>query len=379
MFSVKEKKKKQHTDARFSLDSKHNEIVNQFKKDKKNLSNFKKELREKEIKYEELFFIDSLDTAKIEEKNKLTKEIASLKDKIDRVENNTDVNNYYLKTSPLLFAYYNNEESKEENLNVIDFFNKKQPINSSENIDKDLKRTEILDKFLKIVDPVNINTHKNETNNICNKCHVEKKIIPAEGIMVCVNCGETKSILIDSDKPNYRDPPPEVNYFCYKRINHFNEWLSQFQAKESTQIPDEVLDLILVEIKKERIHNMADLTSKKIREYLKRLKLNKYYEHVAHIINRLNGLPPPVISQETEEKLRTMFKEIQGPFLKYCPKERKNFLSYSYVLHKFCQLLGLDELLPCFNLLKSREKLHQQDIIWKKICKDLGWGYIKSI
>jgi hypothetical protein len=74
-----------------------------------------------------------------------------------------------------------------------------------------------------------------------------------------------------------------------------------------------------------------------------------------------------------------MFKEIQGPFLKHCPKNRKNFLSYSYVLFKFCQLLDKDEFLPHFSLLKSREKLHVQDQIWKKICVDVNWEFIQSI
>ena len=61
------------------------------------------------------------------------------------------------------------------------------------------------------------------------------------------------------------------------------------------------------------------------------------------------------MDRHTEEKLRMMFKEIQGPFMKHCPKTRKNFLSYSYVLHKFVQLLELDSFLPCFTLLKSRK------------------------
>jgi len=47
---------------------------------------------------------------------------------------------------------------------------------------------------------------------------------------------------------------------------------------------------------------MALLSNKKIREYLKKLKLNKYYEHVPHIINRLNGLPPPIMKREIERK-----------------------------------------------------------------------------
>ena len=170
-----------------------------------------------------------------------------------------------------------------------------------------------------------------------------------------------------------------MSYFAYKRINHFNEWLAQFQAKESTEIPKEVFDKILVEIKKERITNMVKITQTKLRKILKKLKLNKYYEHVPHIINRLNGVQAPVMDRHTEEKLRMMFKEIQGPFMKHCPKTRKNFLSYSYVLHKFVQLLELDSFLPCFTLLKSREKLHQQDVIWQKICKDLKWEYIKSL
>ena len=82
---------------------------------------------------------------------------------------------------------------------------------------------------------------------------------------------------------------------------------------------------------------------------------------------------------EIEEELRRMFKEIQVPFYKFCPKNRKNFLSYSYVLHKFVQLLGLDEFKECFILLKSREKLHQQDQIWKQICNHLNWEYYPSI
>ena len=116
-----------------------------------------------------------------------------------------------------------------------------------------------------------------------------------------------------------------------------------------------------------------------MREILKKLKYNKYYEHIPHIINIINGKRAPVLTRQYEEQLRMMFKEIQTPFMKHCPDNRKNFLSYAYVLHKFCQLLELDDLLPYFPLLKSREKLLQQDKIWKLICKDLNWQYIPSI
>jgi hypothetical protein len=158
-----------------------------------------------------------------------------------------------------------------------------------------------------------------------------------------------------------------------------NEWISQIQGKEQTDINPDIYDAILVEIKKQQISNMADLTPSKVKEILKKLKMNKYYEHIPHIINKLNGLPISHFEPDLEEKLRTMFKLIQPPFLKYAPPNRKNFLSYSYALHKMSQLLGRDEYLTNFPLLKSREKLFQQDEIWKKICRDLNWTFYPSL
>jgi len=111
---------------------------------------------------------------------------------------------------------------------------------------------------------------------------------------------------------------------------------------------------------------------------LKKLKYNKYYEHIPHLINVLSGKKAPTLTRSSEEMLRSLFKEIQIPFMNNCPISRKNFLSYSYVLHKFCELLEYDHLIPFFPLLKSREKLQQQDQIWEKICKDLKWQYIPS-
>ncbi len=92
-----------------------------------------------------------------------------------------------------------------------------------------------------------------------------------------------------------------------------NEILNQFQAKESTVIPDDVMNEVILEIRKRRISNIAELNEDDIREILKKLGRSKYYEHSAHILSRLNGNPPPTITPEIEEKIRTMFQEIQAP------------------------------------------------------------------
>ena len=245
-----------------------------------------------------------------------------------------------------------------------------------------LRRDKLLEEYLLKIHPEHARGNsaiQYDSYGECAECDQEMIFSANEALFTCTNCGNQQFILVDSDKPSYKDPPREISYYAYKRINHFNEWLAQFQAKETTEIPQEIFELIQTELKKERIIDTAKLKPSKLREILKKLKLSKYYEHVAHIMNRLNGVQAPVLSREVEDKLRFMFREIQPSFIKHCPKGRSNFLSYSYVLYKFCQLLELDEFLPCFPLLKSREKLYMQDKIWQCICEDMGWEFIKSI
>jgi hypothetical protein len=213
----------------------------------------------------------------------------------------------------------------------------------------------------------------------CITCNIAREEISSEGILVCPLCGSEEYALVVSDFPSFRDPPKERNNYAYKKINHLNEILNQFQAKESTVIPEEVINEVVLEIRKRRINNIADLTEEDIRQILKKLNRSKYYEHRAHILSRLNGNPPPTITPEIEEKIRTMFQDIQAPFLLYCPNDRTNFLSYSYILYKFFELLELDEYKIYFPLLKSRDRLIAHDTIWKKICDYLNWEFIRSV
>lgn len=217
----------------------------------------------------------------------------------------------------------------------------------------------------------------------CAACNVSCLFIPRESELVCPECGVTKSYMEMSEHNITYDQEVQqnsiVNYFAYKRLNHFTEWLNSLQAKENTEIPPEVLEAVRAEFKKERASKRADIKPTKVRAFLKKLKLNKYYEHTHSICNALNGVPAPKLPQYLEDRLKHMFGEIQEPFEKHCPSTRKNFLSYSYVLYKFCELLGEDEVGAMFPLLKSPEKLYQQDSIWKNICRELGWEFIRSI
>lgn len=244
-----------------------------------------------------------------------------------------------------------------------------------------MDKRKIYDEYMKIIDPNYVPVYEDEFElfDICTSCHSEMVLNHNAGMLNCNNCGMTERIIVDSDKQSHKEPPKEMTSFSYKRINHLNEILSQFQAKETTEIPELVYDKILLELKKERIENMALLTKDKLREILKKIDETDYYEHIPYIINQLNGLPPPVISPEVEEIIRGLFLQAQHPFNTHCPDARKNFLTYGYTLYKLFELLELDDYLSNFKFLKDRKKLYEQEQIWKKICHELKWEFIPSI
>jgi hypothetical protein len=295
--------------------------------------------------------------------------------------NEEEKTEYYLENGLLLDQYYSKSNGKSvkttDNTNVLSYFQTKEP--DEVIITEKLTDKGIIDFYMSNIDDTYVLNNEIFMSDRCKLCSNNMSFGLVDSELVCEKCGYTEPIIINSEKSSYKDPPREVSYFAYKRINHFNEWLAQFQAKESTEISEDIYKNIFDEINKNVNLDVQKIKPKQMKTILKKLGYNKYYEHIPHIINVMSGKKAPSLSRKEEEQLRTLFKEIQIPFSNNCPASRKNFLSYSYVLHKFCELLEYDYLLPYFPLLKSREKLLQQDQIWKLICKDLNWQFIESI
>jgi len=339
-------------------------------------------------------------------RGQLENQFVRLEEELAEKQNQDRLYDYLLDTGDLLFDYYDIQEKISKGaIGAISQRSKRKPgdvlsaLETAASLDtgteqvepagselqkpseKGLSRDSLLEKYLLKINPdyVKKSNELDDMSGECVECGTDMMFSQNEAMLYCAECGLTEFILIDSDRPSYKDPPRESSYYAYKRINHFNELLAQFQAKGSTEIPQEIFDLITAELKKQRITDMKHLKYRQMREVLRKLKLNRQYDHIPYIISRLNGSIAPVMNRETEEKLRHMFKEIQPSFQKHCPKNRRNFLSYSYVLYKFCELLELDEFLASFPLLKNRDKLYQQSKVWQSICAEMGWEFIRSI
>jgi predicted RNA-binding Zn-ribbon protein involved in translation (DUF1610 family) len=418
-----------------TVDSNHKEKMEYFQQRRESLDQLKTDLHvaEKDL----VILKNSSSVEKLKDLYDLQKHIVTLKSSISDIENNKEEMQYLLNTGSLLFQYYdymntpatdlrnnntsttstntsktknaisnssiNNKKSLNLNDSTNDFIDSEYDTKDSKDLrDSKLKmyedivkkpkrfqnskpktttiqlsRREMLDEYKSLTDPNWVKKSESKfkkEESICESCQIPKILQYKESKYICPICGIEEITFIDSDRPSFKDPPPDANYFAYKRINHFNELLAQFQAKESTHIPKDVFDMIRKEAKKER-KEVKELDYEIVKGYLKKhadKKYNQYYDHIFHIINRLNGDKPLNMTPEMESNLRYLFLQIQEPFDKYCPSDRKNFISYNFVFYKFCQMLGYKEFLKYFPLLKSKDKLYEQEKIWQKIMIDIG-------
>jgi hypothetical protein len=362
-----------------TLDTKHKEFLNDFSKDENDLIPELK-LERHNIKQE----LENNKNISLDQQLDLKDKILELTDKIKEIKNKKK--EYFLDNSKFIFEYFENKKNislgnqnhNENKSKLVNSFFKLNEKNENENTDH-IKNNNIIQKYLRNIDDsfIDINSFVYPTD-ICQFCY-KGELIPLEdeGILVCNTCSRHIPYLIENEKPSYKEPPKEICFYAYKRINHFKEILAQFQGKETTQIPEEVIENIKLQIKKERI-DLSQITNFKTKEILKKLGYNKYYEHIPFIKDKL-GIKPPIMSPELEETLCNLFVELQSPYSKFCPDDRVNFLNYYYTAYKLCELLGEHQYLPFFPMLKDKEKRIEQDNIWKKICTDLDWEFIHTV
>lgn len=400
-------------------------ILAEFDKDislyEKELNNLIKQNEdlEKEIqKKEELLFkIPSNNKVKIDYQNLILKKIKT-EDNIKELEkiiynkkNYLDKLDYFNKTADIIKMYYDISNDKNDNFNyinepeqviIINKRKKKKVVNNVLNFifndtsgkddkdDKDKEDEEIIinkEKEKKTKYAIN-NLYNNVLGKeelltynkfcLCDKCNCELNINQDTGEAICEKCGMVQYRVVNSKLPTYKNNNIEKNNYPYKKFNHFVDCLNKIQGKETIHITDDILNDIAINIKK---HNLEynEIRVKDMREILKEMKLSKYYNHIAFILSKITGKQPPTLKKETEEYLKSLFKDIEKSFEKNKQPNRTNFPSYNYILHKMFEYLNLNSFLEYAPLPLDNEKILIQDELWKKICIDIGWKFIPSI
>ena len=360
-----------------SIDKTHSNFIEEFQKDEEELI---PKLQDK--KNDLISKLKKLNSHEIDKCMTIKDNIKEINAEINKIKSKKK--HYFLENSQHLFTYFEERkkisEGDNNNVNVLNNFFKQKDNNNI--INKDISKQSII-QYWKNVNNEIINNHDFIcATDLCNICNIGEMIPQEEdGMLLCnnSNCGNFITYIVDSSKPSNKEPPHEVSYTSYVRLNHFKEILSQFQAKETTQIPDDVIETIKQRLKKERIKDLKkELNYDKMREILRKLGFNKYFEHIQYI-NSIFGIKPPVMNEQLRETLCVLFIEIQKPWAIHCPANRTNFFNYTYTLYQLCVLLDQTQYLPYIPLMKDREKQLEQDQIWKKVCDELDWEYNPTV
>ena len=305
--------KRSNPEARTTLDSIHQSHLHRLVEESENVEEIEQEFRSLREKIQSC----TDDILKV----KYEKQLQDLIREYKKRKSGSAIYDYFLETGNLLYQYYDIQDKISRGVEsrsskpvkskpgsifaVLEQAAQDNPEDLSGGLfvtkGEDMRRDRLLEQYLQKIDPEHARASVNEEDPYgeCEECACEMFFSVNEALFTCPKCGFQEFVLVDSDKPSYKDPPREVSYYAYKRINHFNEWLAQIQAKESTDIPAEVFEAIINELKKERITDIGNIKTSKIREILKKLKFNKYYEHAAHIMNRINGKNAPYVHRDS--------------------------------------------------------------------------------
>lgn len=318
----------------------------------------------------------------IRQKRDLELAIRSISEKITRLESGCHLQEFEQNVMHFVHAYNTNESNVRRRTNSAVLPGERPQAFRVENTTN--VQAEVVNEYLTVVDRQQPRIAMARAD-ICPRCDgvVPLKLVAAKAIVTCTQCGYCCSYIdATSSAVSFGDDIEFAN-FSYKRINHFSEWLANVQGIETYEIPKEVLTQVCDELYRQRVTDPNEITFKRVREVLKVLKQRKQYEHTTKITCTITGRPLPKLSTRTQEMAKLMFRACQEPFTRHAGKiapNRRNFLSYSYILYQFLVLLGeSDEILGAFTLLKGKDKRQRMDELFALICKDLDWEFTPSV
>lgn len=245
--TVKKKDSVRNTSA--TLDTQHTNKLYEFQKKseeinllKTNLNNIQKEISAIEEQRKNGLQSDDL----INKYIKLIDEKEELKKSIDMLEEDVDEVEYLVNTAPILFKYYDivqngnnndrsvNHKNISKNNSILKWFSKEDQqkakhtqntTNEEEPVKED--RASLLDKYMSYIDNNYIKSPDNgKCSNVCDKCGSSNiNLLLNDGIMYCNNCACIEHIIVDHDRPSYKDPPKSILpwvaqqfYYLYSKI-----------------------------------------------------------------------------------------------------------------------------------------------------------------
>jgi hypothetical protein len=313
-------------------------------------------------------------------RKKILKTKEELIQKIEELENNTQLNFYISETSYLLETYKNLLISPIK----LNFMGKQQ--SNSNVVEKNKITIEYFQLCKKYID-LDIEFPKRKYTIMCSNCQNKKNFeIIDDNIYICDNCNAQQIIL--KVVSSYRDID-RINIsskYVYDRKIHFRDCINQYQGKQNSSIEQHVYDdleeqfcrhhLISRDKSIPKEERFATITKEHVSMFLKDLSYAKHYENINLIHYNLTGIKPDDIGY-LENILLDDFDILTDLYDKlFKDINRKNFINTQYVLYQLLtrhkHVCNQDD----FVILKTMDIKYFHDEICSVLFNILGWNMV---
>ena len=165
---------------------------------------------------------------------------------------------------------------------------------------------------------------------------------------------------------------------------HFRSHLDRYSGSVgSEKITDALIDEVITWLQAKGVP-LKKVTTARVEEALKKTGHSKMANHRTVVTSAITGKEAPFFTPDQRSQLMSMFDVVSRAYdvvkaTKFL--DRVNFISYQYCLYQQLQLLSwaTEEHRRSFRLLKGRDNLARQDVIWKAICEEAGLKFMSSV
>jgi hypothetical protein len=310
--------------------------------------------------------------------NTLNENKNNLLQRIQQLENNSQLN-FYITESALLLDKY--QKILKEPIKV-NFMGK--PVKNNKEKEKIIiAYLNIAKKYIEM--DIEIPEKKNKIE--CGNCPNRKEFEILEGnIYICRICSAQQLILKHISSYKDIDRVNISSKYMYDRKIHFRDCINQYQGKQNSTISTKVYKDLENQFEKHHLLNDQHDTKKEKRfnlitkehigMFLKDLDYTKHYENINLIHYNFTGIKPDDIRYLEDQLLEDFDLLTELYDKKYRHNvDRTNFINTQYVLY---QLLTRHKH-PCvkedFTVLKTIDRKTFHDEICSDLFSQLGWNH----
>lgn len=234
-------------------------------------------------------------------------------------------------------------------------------------------------KYTKQFELVDIDeSFENNKSDFCPKCQVVYDIEEKTAEFTCKLCGHIEKMygVVFEDEQFFYQEGQRTKHGKYDPIKHAKFWLDRIQGKETTEIPESVINAVKRCIRRDQLW-IHDVTCEVVRSYLKQTKNTNYNNHVVLIRKIITGVEPEQLTDHEIRLIYMYFGISTQKFNQLKGDSRKNNCPYHpFFIYKIIEQVLRDapyssrrkNILSCIHL-QSRDTLIENDKMWFDICE----------